>query len=179
MAGPAGWTSKATGHEYPPTQLLYPVTQKNYNDDEFIAREWERLERCLKQARRVTIFGYSAPETDVEAMELMSAAWGNPGQKNMEQFEFIDILLEDVLTQRWNRLIFEGHYECHTTYFQSSLAFYPRRTGESFMHQYFARTEHEMMQEPNPVPAHFETLEEMWDWHQPLIMAENEHRISQ
>ena len=179
QAGPAGRTSKSTGHVFVPTQLLYPVTQKNYNDDEFIAREWERFERCLRQASRVTIFGYSAPETDVAAMDLMSAAWGNPGQRNMEQFEFIDILPEDVLTQRWDRLIFTGHYDCHTSYFQSSLALFPRRTGERFMHTYLPRTDHEMMQKPNPVPPHFGTLEEMSEWHQPLIMAENEHHISQ
>jgi len=174
-AGPADWTSKATGHEYVQTQLLYPVTQKNYNADEFIAREWERLERELMRASRVTIFGYSAPETDVEAMELMSSAWGNPGQRNMEQIEFIDILPEDELIQRWNGLIFVGHYECFASYFQSSMAWFPRRTGESFMHQFLPETEDQAMQKPNPIPDRFETLEAMWEWHRPLIEAENEH----
>ena len=177
--GPAGWFSKETGHEYVPTKLLYPVTQKNYNDDEFIAREWERLERGLKQAGRVTIFGYSAPETDVEAMDLLSAAWGDSGRRSMEQIEFIDILPEDVLSQRWERLLFVGHHEWHTCYFQSSLAFFPRRTGESYRHQYYANNEHEAFQKCNPVPSNFKTLEEMWAWHEPLIKAEKEHFIGE
>ena len=174
-AGPAGWISKATGHEYVPTRLLYPVTQKDYNRDEFIMHEWDRLRRWLKQAKRITIFGYGAPDTDVEAMELMSGAWGAPALRSMEQVELIDIQPEDVLARRWKRLIYSGHDDFRTSYFESILALFPRRTGESYMHQYVSETVAEALQAPNPIPERFDTLEAMWEWHRPLIQAENEH----
>jgi hypothetical protein len=178
-AGPAGWLSKATGHEYVPTRLLYPVTKKDYNRDEFITREWDRLKRWLKQARQITIFGYGAPTADVEAVELMSAAWGDPSQRNLEQVGIIDVQPRDVLTRRWSRFIHPGHYNCCTGYFQSVLGLFPRRTGESFMHHILPSTEAEALQEPNPIPERFATLEAMWEWHRPLIEAENEHEASQ
>jgi hypothetical protein len=174
-AGPAGWFSKATGYEYVPTKLLYPVTQKNYNNDEFIAREWGRLKRWIGFAKRITIFGYSAPDTDVEAIELMSGAWGDPNQRNLEQVEVIDEKPKDVILERWSRFIHTHHYDYCTNYFQSVLAYFPRRTGERFMHQFLPSTPAEAFQEPNPVSERFDTLEEMWEWHRPLIEAEREY----
>lgn len=90
-AGPAGWYSKATSAQFVPTKLLYPVAKKDYNKDEFTRREWERLKRELRSAKRMTIFGYGAPETDVEAVDLMKTAWGDPNQRNLELVEIIDI----------------------------------------------------------------------------------------
>ena len=173
-AGPAGWFSKTTGDEYVPTKLLYPVTQKNYNDDEFIRREWDRLKRGLETAKRMTIFGYSAPDSDVEAAGLMRGAWGDPNQRNLEQIEFIDILPEEVMMERWDSFVYPGHHEYKTDYFDSVLAYFPRRTGESFMHQFLPSTEDEALQEPNIVPRSFGTLEEMWEWYRPLVEAENQ-----
>lgn len=172
-AGPVGGVSE-TGNEYLPTRLLYPVTQKNYNHDEFSIREWDRLKRGLQNAERITIFGYGAPDTDVEAVNLMSEAWGAASQRNMEQIAMIDVQPKDVLTQRWGRFIYPGHDNYPTSYFESDLRFFPRRTIESDMHAFRPSTEAEALQEPNPIPERFETLEEMWDWHRLLIEAEKE-----
>ena len=76
--------------------------------------------------------------------------------------------------ERWGRFIHTHHYDYYTDYFQSSLAYYPRRTGESFMHEMLPTTLSEALQEPNRVPNHFDTMEEMWMWFRPLIEAENE-----
>lgn len=59
-SGPAGWYSKATENYLEPTTLLYPVDQKNYNQDEFISMEWGRLKVWLNSddTKRVTVFGY-------------------------------------------------------------------------------------------------------------------------
>jgi hypothetical protein len=178
-AGPAGGISRSTGHQWIPTRLLYPVTRKDYNNDEFIAREWNRLKQWLKRASRITIFGYGAPETDVEAIDLMRGAWGEPSQRNLEQIEMIDIQPKDVLTQRWRQFIYPGHYDYCTSYFESILAFYPRRTGESYMQGNFPSTPAEALQEPNPIPERFDTLDAIWEWHQPLIEAENQREASQ
>ena len=37
-----------------------------------------------------TIFGYSAPKTDVEAIDLLKQAWGAIGDRNLEQTEIIN-----------------------------------------------------------------------------------------
>jgi hypothetical protein len=172
-AGPVGMRSRATGDEFVPTPLLYPVTHKNYSQSEFITHEWERLRVWLEDAKRFTIFGYSAPVTDVEAVDLMTNAWGNPQQRNLEQIEIIDIQPEEVLAERWQRFIHTHHYACFNSYFQSSLALFPRRTGERFVRQFFGATPGEVFQEPNPVPQRFDTLEALWAWHKALLDAEN------
>jgi hypothetical protein len=165
--------SKDTGGEFVRTPLLYPVTHKNYNQSEFIAHEWERLKAWLEGARRFTIFGYGAPKTDVEAVDLMGSAWGDPRQRNMEQIEIIDVKPQETLAERWQRFIHTHHYECFDSYFQSSLSLFPRRTGERFMHQFLPATPGEAFQEPNPIPQHFDSLKDLWKWHKPLLDAEN------
>ena len=169
---PAIWASEAASGKYLPTRLMYPVTKKDYNKDKFIAGEWHRLKGWMERAQRVTIFGYGAPDTDVEAMELISAAWGDSSTRRQEQIELIDIQNPDVLRQRWGKLIFEGHDDICSDYFGSILALFPRRTGESFIQQFQPSTEAEAFQENNPVPNRFDTLTEMWQWHRPLIEAE-------
>jgi hypothetical protein len=165
--------SRATGDEFIQTPLLYPVTHKDYNQSQFITHEWERLKVWLEGAKLLTIFGYGAPVTDVEAVDLMGSAWGDSRQRNMEQIEIIDIQPKEVVADRWQRFIHTHHYECFNSYFQSSLAFFPRRTGERFMHQFVPVTPGEVFQEPNPVPQRFDTLEAFWEWHRPLLDAEN------
>jgi hypothetical protein len=70
-SGPAGARAKSDFRYFEPTRLLYPVAQKNYNDDEYIKGQWESLAFELKHAKRVTVFGYSAPYTDIEAINLL------------------------------------------------------------------------------------------------------------
>jgi hypothetical protein len=121
----------------------------------------------------MTIFGYGAPETDVEAVDLMKTAWGDPNQRNLEQIEIIDTQPQELVHERWSKFIHTHHYDYGTSYFDTILAEFPRRTGERFMHQFLPGTPEEAFQEANPVPQDFATLEEMWDWHRPLVDAEN------
>ena len=174
QAGPAGYRSKQTGHKFEPTTLLYPVTEKNYNESSFISRQWERLTRDLEHCKRVTIFGYGAPETDVEAISLMKNAWGAKHERNMEQFEIIDIRPKDEVTDDWERFIHSHHYDYWNSYFESVFAKYPRRTGERFMTQFFPTTPEEAFQDPNPVLQNVDTLEDLQEWHSPLIEAEED-----
>ena len=121
-AGPAGYAMRADGSGYfTPTQLLYPVAHKDYNSDEFIASQWSILQQRLKEAARVTVFGYSAPKTDVEAIALLKGAWGKPHLRNMEQFELIDVRPEDEVKASWDEFIHSHHYDYHTSFFDSSL----------------------------------------------------------
>jgi len=175
-SGPAGWYSKATKNYFEPTRLLYPVDQKNYNKDEFISKEWDRLKYWLNSdsTKRVTIFGYGAPKSDLEAVRLLSESWGTRDDRNMEQFEIIDIREEETVRQNWDNFIHSHHYDYSTDYFKSSLAYNPRRTSESYFQHYMPMTPSEAFSESNPVPSDFKTLEELWKWHEPLINAEKE-----
>ena len=122
--GPVGYQMRKDGGVFEPTKLLYPVEQKNYTDDEFINIEWERVKYWLGKESgtvRATIFGYGAPVSDVEAVSLLNGAWGTPDEREMEQFEVIDITPEDILRNRWNGFIHTHHYDIANNYFESSL----------------------------------------------------------
>jgi hypothetical protein len=174
-AGPVGYSMRADGSGYfEPTQLLYPVAHKDYNSDSFIASQWSILQQRLKKAARVTVFGYSAPKTDIEAIALLKEAWGDVHSRNMEQFELIDVRPEDEVKASWNEFIHSHHYNYHTNYFDSSLAQHPRRTFESYEHMTRPITLNEAFQEGNPIPRDFNTLQELWDWLRPLKEAEKE-----
>jgi len=55
--------------------LLFPVGRKNYYDNSIIENEWNIAKNYLSRAAGVTIFGYSAPETDVEAYQLLKSSY--------------------------------------------------------------------------------------------------------
>ena len=175
-AGPAGWYSKVTRTKFEQTRLLYPVTQKNYTDDDFISMEWERVKGWLnsESTKRVTVFGYGAPKSDVEAIKLLNAAWGISDERSMEQFEIIDVVEEEVGVKRWENFIHSHHYDYTSNYFGSSLAAVPRRTFESYHQHNLPITIDEALSANNPIPPDIKLLEELWDWHRPLIEAENE-----
>lgn len=172
--GPAGMYFKQSGSYAEPTKLLYPVAQKNYKQDEFIAIEWDRLTAWLHdaQTKRVTVFGYSAPNTDVEAVSLLRTAWGTVDERNMEQFEFINTTPEEILLKQWEAFVHTHHYNCTNDFFSSSLAKFPRRTGENYFHHYLPESPAEAFSESNPVPTDFESLDALWTWFAPLVAAE-------
>ncbi|MGY4385156.1 hypothetical protein ACVWYN_002192 [Pedobacter sp. UYP24] len=174
-SGPIGYQCREDGGMFEPVPLLYPVHEKNYNDNEFIIDAWDSLKYTLpkdNRSIRMTVFGYGAPPSDSEAMKLLNDAWGSPDERVMEQFEIIDIVAEIELRKRWSGFINSHHYDISNSYFGSSLAANPRRTCESYFNHYQALTIDEAFRSNNPVPQNFQTLEELWAWHQPLIDAE-------
>lgn len=174
IGGPAGCYTPKGGY-LEPTKLLYPILSKNYNEDVFIKSQWDKLKNFLKKESgcvRVTVFGYGAPVSDVEAVELLSEGWGTIHERNMEQFEAIDVADENTLKARWEKFIHTHHRDFESDYFDSSLGRNPRRSCEAYFCAYQPMTIDEMFRENNPVPQDFETLEELWDWHQPLFDAE-------
>ena len=161
--------------EFVASRLLYPITQKNYQQDEFIQTQWKYLQNRLSpeyKAVRATIFGFGAPATDVEAVGLLNNAWGTGDDRVMEQFEIIDISPEDELRDKWDKFICGTHYDIARSYFDSSLARNPRRTSEAYFSAYQPMTPSEAFRQPNPIPQDFKTMDELWQWHSPLIEAE-------
>jgi len=78
-----------------------------------------------------TIFGYSAPKTDVSAIALLKEAWGEVENRSLEEIEIIDIKSDEELRDTWKDFIHTHHYSCHKSFFDSSLGKFPRRTCEA------------------------------------------------
>lgn len=70
-----------------PTKLLYPIRQKDYNKDGFISTQWKTLKSVMNRAFMITIFGYGAPSSDIEAIDRMKSAWGRISEQKMERIE--------------------------------------------------------------------------------------------
>lgn len=166
--GPNGYKSLKSGKPFIPTKLLYPVANKNYTSNNYIKNQWSALSHFLKNPARVTIFGYSAPISDVEAINIMKEAWGNPEKdKQFTQLELIDIQSESKLTESWKNFIFSHHYEITNDFFKSSIVRFPRRTGEVFFANYLESKWYE-----ENYPPRFKNHKEMWNWYLPFIEAE-------
>jgi hypothetical protein len=71
--------------------LLYPIKQKNYSSNPYIHRNWEAAKTLFSEAFTITIFGYSAPVEDADAVELLRQAWMEWSARTFEHIEIIDI----------------------------------------------------------------------------------------
>jgi len=90
----------------------------------------------------------------------------------MEQFEIIVIQSQETVVERWDSFIHSHHYDYSTDYFESSLALNPRRTSESYFQHILPSIPAEAFSESNPIPKDIKTMEELWQWHMPLLEAE-------
>ena len=120
-----------------------------------------------------TIFGYSAPKSDRNAVQLLRRAWGSSQKRSLEQFEIIDIKDGESLHESWKSFIHTHHYEIHADFFDSWIANHPRRTGEAYWDQYMEAA----FIENNPV-TRTKRLDELWRWFEPLVQAESAPRMN-
>jgi hypothetical protein len=156
------------GQNMEPSRLLYPVKHKDYNSDVFIKNEWEVLRHYLNHAYFLTIFGYSAPMTDVEARSLLLGVWKGNQTHELAQVNIVDTRPRDELEDSWSDFFVNQHYGIQDNIFNSYLMWHPRRSCEALA----AAT---LMLNPwrnNPVPQ-FETIQELHEWVSPLIQEED------
>jgi hypothetical protein len=156
------------GRELVKSPLLYPVKQKDYQKDYAIAAHWRTLERVLQNAWALTIFGYGAPTTDVEAVRLMKAAWGDTVNRELEQTEIIDVKTEDDLTDTWAPFIHTHHYDIRNSFYDSYIANHPRRSGEALWAQLMECQFLECREFPRDM-----SFEELYEWLRPRVEAES------
>lgn len=71
--------------------LLYPIGKKDYNSKPIIVNEWNLAKSVLSRAAGITVYGYSAPVTDVEAVELMKSANHLRQMKDIAPFTIINL----------------------------------------------------------------------------------------
>ena len=169
-AGIRGHSCSRCGEAFTPSRLLFPVAKKNYNEDPLIAEQWTAAQYYLENCFMFTIFGYSAPKTDVEAVDLMKRAWGAVEERALEQTEIINRpgCNHEVLRATWDPFIHTHHYDIFESFFDSWLAQHPRRTGEAYISQYLEAR----FIENNPIPQDFGSVVDLVRWFGPLLAAE-------
>lgn len=170
MHGVRGARCSRCGAQLQRYPLLYPVADKDYLGVPAIGDAWKAVDHALKSTFMVTVFGYSAPQSDKAAMDLMRGAWGGSEKRSLEEFEIIDVREEAQLVASWDEFIHTHHYQVHSQFGTSWIAKHPRRTGEAYWNQNIeAKFIH-----GNPIPA-MESLESLWAWFAPLLKVEAEH----
>ncbi|MBL4613474.1 MAG: hypothetical protein JKY27_01170 [Magnetovibrio sp.] len=165
--GDRGENCRQCAEPFVDSQLLYPVAQKNYTADPLIAFAWKFVQASLKDCFLLTIFGYGAPATDVEAVNLMKEGWGDVNDRVMEETEIIDIRSDEDLRSTWDSFIHSHHYQTHNTFYDSMLGLLPRRSVEMMFRQL---VEAEFIEHfPLPKDANWEELR---DWVRPFVEQE-------
>jgi len=114
--------------------LLYPIPHKNYSADSYIRRNRDAAEALFRDAFTLTIFGYGAPDSDKDAVDLLRLAWTAASDRTVEHIEIIDTAPQSLLDARWAPFTPTYHYRVKTTFEQSRIARWPRRSCESLLY---------------------------------------------
>jgi len=155
------------------SRLLYPVRQKNYNSDPFIESEWKELESALRGGYMLTVFGYSAPKTDVEAVALMLRGWGANPTFELAEVSIVDIKAESELRTTWERFLCRAHYGTSASVWNTWLFRHPRRSGEALA---MATLQNNPWHD-NPFPK-LKSLSQLHSWLAPLVIEEQNGRFT-
>lgn len=159
--------------EQTPTKLLYPVEKKDYNTDEFVADQWLRATDALSEAYYVSIVGYSAPQTDVEAKSLLLKAWRDNSTRTLAEFSIVDIRKAEEVEASWSDFLEGVHGGAISDVWQEYLMFHPRRTCEAFA---FATLQQDPWADDRYPQC--KTLDELEIWIKPLIEEEARGALS-
>lgn len=160
-------TCHECGKQLVNSPLLYPIKQKDYQVDPAVAAHWKGFEQALKDAWALTVFGYGAPKTDIEAVQIMKRAWGEVEKRSLEETEIIDLQCEESLTRTWKPFIHTHHYKVHKTFYKSMIACFPRRSCEALRAQYLDCK----FLAPHTFPKNA-NFSELYDWLLPRKAAE-------
>ncbi|GAI09010.1 unnamed protein product, partial [marine sediment metagenome] len=158
---------------FSPMKLLYPVKHKNYSADSLIKEQWVNLRYKLKHAYIFTIFGYSAPVTDIDARNLMFEEWKSNPSLPIVEMEIIDIKKREEIERTWQGFIYSHHYGVHKSIHHSFLWRYPRRSCDAFAAA-------NLMCNPwkDNTFQDFKTIEELHNWIKPLLKEEDRYEQS-
>lgn len=155
-----------------PSRLLYPIEKKNYDDDSYIKSQWNALEFYLKEAYMLSIFGYSAPNTDISAKEKIFKSWRGQlnGKDQIDRVEIIDKrgCDKNILKSTWEDFIYSHHVRVFDDIFDSFALKHPRRSGEAYLG---AILNGEFI--PDNPPPQTKSLEDLWYWYGDRVSAES------
>ena len=131
VQGTAGSFCHQCGRRLRGSPILFPIEQKGYNETAFLKDSWQRLKVFLKHAYIWTIFGYSAPVSDVEAVQLLKEGWGDTSKRYFEEIEIIDTKEHAAIYSMWDPFICQAHFQVYRTFDESLIARFPRRSSEA------------------------------------------------
>ena len=158
---------------FTPSNLLFPIKQKNYSKDPFIHGEWENLRHHLSRAYLVTIFGYSAPITDIEAKTLMLEKWNQNPTKDLAEIDIVDIRAREELESTWSEFFVRQHYAIWNDVGSTCNFRNVRRSCEAFA---MATLQNDPWHE-NPFPMTSD-LGALHRWLKPLLAEEEQGKFS-
>ncbi len=112
--------------------LFYPDENKDYTKDALIKRDWDRVTKTLEDAFHLTIFGYSGPATDYNARKLILDGWCKTPMRDFSHVEIIerDGKEQEEIRKCWKEYIPFHHDMIFSSFWNSSIARWPRRTSE-------------------------------------------------
>jgi hypothetical protein len=150
-----------------PGRLFYPEADKDYAKHAVIHRDWQAVTRQLSKAFHLTIFGYSGPETDYNARQLLLSGWGKSPLREISHVEIIDIKGDDQLRRCWREFIPYHHDMVVSDFWQSTIAKWPRRTADYKL----SASLYGIPAEPMG-PLRTNSLAELQDWHAAIASTE-------
>lgn len=171
-----GWVNNrcdTCNKQFSSSKLLYPVSDKNYSNDPFLFGEWKQLQKYLKHAYFVTVFGYSAPVTDVEARKLLLDVWSENQVKDFALIEIIDVKSDEQVKDNWKDFIVRDNYLIRNDFFSTYMASHPRRSCDA----YAMATLQQNPWRENPLLRGC-SLKELQTWIQPLVIEEEGGKLS-
>ncbi len=156
-----------------PVNLLYPIYKKDYGQTKMLKVQWQRFQRHLEDAFQFTIFGYSAPKTDADAVSMMKEAWKEQHRDRLlADTTVINPNTGDDTYEHWNSFIHSDYFTLVDDFYKSDIAMYPRRgferSCENNMKANFV--------EENPIPKNL-SFPDLWRWFHQFVQSENEYRI--
>jgi len=167
ISGHLGNKCSVCGQYLKPSKLLFPIKDKDYARDQFIESEWKALKYYLANSFILTIFGYSAPKTDVKAIEMMKLAWKRNKRFEFNEIQIIDILPREKVEKNWENFIFKSHYSIHKS-IETTLSFiYARRSCEHWGDSIMMLQPWSERRIPN-----YKDLMKLQNWIKPLIDEE-------
>lgn len=155
------------GHPLKPSPLLYPIRNKAYREHPLLAAEWNELEAALEHAYMLTIFGYSAPVSDLAAREILLKAWSGNETRELAEIEIVDILPRRTLAGKWHDFIVRQHYGTRRRICRSWQYSFPRRSCEALA---WATLQLDPWA-PRALPR-FRRLDRLKEWIRPLVEEE-------
>ena len=149
------------------SSIMFPHADKDYATDGIISRDWTRVTEDLRSAFHLTIFGYSGPVTDYKAKELLLDGWERTPMRRFSHVEIIDVGDAEDLTRNWRKFIPFHHEMVVQTFWDSTIARWPRRTAEYKTAASLYGTPSERIG-----PMRASSLRELQDWHAEIADAE-------
>jgi hypothetical protein len=152
--------------------LLYPIGKKDYTENQYIKDAWNRLHLAIEKSFITTIYGYSAPKSDSEAMDVFLKLHNRKDHREFSVIEVIDIKPKKELDKSWKKFWTLPQRMRDVTYTLSEdCYFYPRQIEDSLIYHYPRNTtralfETRMQQNPielNSIPK-FKVLAELQEW---------------